>query len=211
MMPYPIQNSMEERQDVLNAYDEISSVYHEETADHPEDPAQARITDRFRDELPPESLVLDAGCGGSPVQVDNAEVIGVDFSKNQLLENDGNDDLVQGDMLSLPFENATFDGITAFFSVIHVPLDDRGILFGEFNRVLKEGGVVLFTEGSSEWCGSNESWLGTGTEMKWEIAGPEKTKRHLSESGFTTLDTVRVRDTLGEEEGEKVFFLARSR
>jgi len=50
-------------------------------------------------------------------------------------------DAVMGDLLALPFDDATFDGAVAAFSVSHV--DDPVLALSEARRVVRDGGVVL--------------------------------------------------------------------
>ncbi len=50
-------------------------------------------------------------------------------------------DAVVGDLLSLPFDDASFDGLVAAFSISHV--DDPARALAEARRVVRDGGVVL--------------------------------------------------------------------
>src|SRR5947207_12077650 len=50
---------------------------------------------------------------------------------------------VRGDIGLLPFDDETFDLVCAFDIIEHVEDDDRA--FGEMTRVLKNGGVLIFS------------------------------------------------------------------
>lgn len=45
---------------------------------------------------------------------------------------------------SLPFDNGTFDGLICIDAVNHLP--DRAKIFGEWSRILKPGGRLVFTD-----------------------------------------------------------------
>jgi len=82
-------------------------------------------------------------------------------------------------MVGLPFRNGSFDAVTAYHSLIHVPREQHQEAVDEFARVLADGGRLLCSEGPDEWSGTNPDWLDTGVEMQWHIAGVEATRDHL--------------------------------
>ena len=201
---------MTDRDAVRRAYDELAETYASRRSSDP--PA---ALDRLVDELPEEARVLDAGCGqGTPVLAaiaDFPEAVGLDFSGEQLrlaAENAPDAALVRGDMTSLPFSTNAFDAVAALHSLIHVPLAEHPTVLAEFARVLSPGGLALLTEGSEEWVGENPDWLGSGVEMRWEIAGLEATREDLDRNGFDVLDVRYRRDELADG-SDKPFLLAR--
>lgn len=171
---------------------------------------------QFLDSLPARARVLDVGCGpGTPV-LDRisavASATGVDFSREQLglaASNVPDASLAQGDMTRLPVRDGVFDGVTAYHSLIHVPLDEHQTVVDEFARVLRPGGRVLLSEGPDEWRGTNPDWLETGVEMQWHIAGADATRAHLQRAGFTVTDEWGVTDTFADDEEHWLFFAAR--
>lgn len=204
--------SVTERDAVRRAYDRLAETYAAERSD---DAGAARL-DRLLASLSPDARVLDAGCGGgTPVLAALAgetRAVGLDFSGEQLRLAAGNAPtvaLVRGDMTSLPFREGSFDAVTALHSLIHVPLDQHRTVLEEFARVLALGGLLLLTEGEEEWVGENPDWLGTGTGMRWEIAGREATCEGLEETGFEVIEEWDRRDELADDDSSKPFFLAR--
>jgi len=101
--------------------------------------------------------VLEIGCGGGQNSIALAKrgavVSGIDFSENQvayakrLAKREGVEvDFHVGDMQDLSrFPDCTFDLVMTAFSLLYVKSLER--TFAEVYRVLKEGGVFVFSEG----------------------------------------------------------------
>jgi len=99
----------------------------------------------------PGERVLDACCGTGDLalaaRAEGASVTGVDFSERMLerARRKAHDiTWVLGDMLELPFEDATFDAATVGFGVRNVEHLGRGL--GELRRVLRPGGRLAILE-----------------------------------------------------------------
>ncbi|MDA8226636.1 MAG: demethylmenaquinone methyltransferase [Desulfitobacterium hafniense] len=105
----------------------------------------------------PGMRVLDVCCGTGQLSMElagavspNGEVTGLDFSENMLevakqnTSNFANRDLVsfiQGDAMSLPFNENSFDGATVGWGLRNLPDLKKGI--SEMARVVKPGGYVV--------------------------------------------------------------------
>ncbi|WP_158735327.1 demethylmenaquinone methyltransferase [Alteribacillus sp. YIM 98480] len=104
---------------------------------------------------------LDVCCGTADWAInlaeavgDNGHVIGLDFSRNMLkvgnqkLRNKqlSNVELIEGNAMSLPFEDNTFDYVTIGFGLRNVP--DYQTVLEEMHRVLKPGGLAVCLETS---------------------------------------------------------------
>jgi SAM-dependent methyltransferase len=186
---------------IRRAYDDIADEYLTRRSD---EPSAARLLCDLGDRLSDDARVLDAGCGaGVPVATRLAaayDVVGVDFSVEQVQRARANVPraaFAQGDMTTLAFADDSFDAVCAFFSLIHVPMDEHPRAVREFHRVLRPGGVALLTVGGDEWTGSNPDWLDTGVEMHWSFPDTETSVRHLREVGFDVLQRWTVEDELG--------------
>lgn len=205
---------MSDRDVVRHGYDEIAETY---AARRDDDGRDVAVLETFLDALPETVRILDAGCGaGTPVLARlraSRTAVGLDVSREQLrlaAEAVAGPPLVQGEMAALPFGADTFDAVTAFHSLIHVPLADHLTVLEEFARVLGPGGRVLLTEGSTRWSGRNDDWLDTGVEMRWDVAGAEATRSHLEAAGFAVVEEWTVADDLADDEdASDPFFSAR--
>lgn len=98
--------------------------------------------------------ILDVGCGtGYNMRLLErfGEVHGVDFASEALdyCRGRGLTRVHQADATRLPFEDASFDLVTAFDVIEHIA-DDRAALT-EFRRVLKPGGQLLIYTPALPW------------------------------------------------------------
>ena len=99
----------------------------------------------------PGDTVLDAACGTGDLAIADrkagaAKVTGLDFSERMLERARRKAPLewVQGDMLALPFDAASFDAATVGFGVRNVA--DLELALRELRRVLRPGGRLAILE-----------------------------------------------------------------
>jgi len=98
-----------------------------------------------------DDRVLDACCGTGDLAIGargrGADVVGLDFSERMLeraARKDPQIEWVQGDVLALPFEDASFDAVTVGFGVRNVEDLEAGVR--ELRRVLRPGGRLGILE-----------------------------------------------------------------
>lgn len=122
--------------------------------------AQERLTDMMieRTRIGPGQRLLDIGCGtGRPAvrlaQTTGCSVTGISVSANQVeqanarAQQEGLSDRVRfqlTDAMELPFEDASFDAVWAFESLLHMP--DRAHVLRHAFRLLRPGGVLVLTD-----------------------------------------------------------------
>jgi demethylmenaquinone methyltransferase / 2-methoxy-6-polyprenyl-1,4-benzoquinol methylase len=100
----------------------------------------------------PGDRVLDACCGTGDLAVaalgaGAGTVVGLDFSERMLERARAKEptiEWVRGDVLALPFEDASFDAVTVGFGVRNVDDLDAGLR--ELRRVLRPGGRLAILE-----------------------------------------------------------------
>jgi ubiquinone/menaquinone biosynthesis C-methylase UbiE len=193
---------------VRNSYDKIAREYDasRDKFDH------RKELKEFAALLPENAKVLDVGCGaGVPVDRFLAEsgfdVTGIDFSENMLGLAETNVPearFFRKDMTRLDFEDNSFDGLVAFYSIIHVPREKHSSLFESFHNILKPEGIMLVCMGPDEWEAVGEY---QGTEMFWSHYTPEKSLQLVKDAGFRIVyDRILIRG------GEKHYWImARNR
>ncbi|WP_242546450.1 class I SAM-dependent methyltransferase [Amycolatopsis sp. MtRt-6] len=104
-------------------------------------------------------------------------------------------------MTALSFPDGSFDAVTAFCSVLHVPREDQGALFARIAGWLRPGGWFLAALGYSEANGAEDGWL--GTQMFFSSHAPAENRRLLAAAGFTL--EVDETATMREPEGPATF------
>ena len=168
--------------------------------------------EEFASSLSENAKILDVGCGaGVPVTKFLVEcgfdVTGVDFSESMLKlarKNVPKAKFIKKDMTKMDFEDDSFDGLTAFYSVFHIPKEKHFFLFKSFHRILKDQGVMMICIGGDEWEGTAEYF---GTEMFWSHYSSEKSLQLVKDAEFQIIwDKHLVRG--GEEQ---YWILARNR
>ncbi len=107
--------------------------------------------------FPPGGRVLEVGCGNGKTAVALARrgyrVTGMDFSQKAIdicRELILDADFVCASVLNIPFENGSFDGISAFHVLEHLTDEELNKASEELYRVMKTGGYLLvksFAEG----------------------------------------------------------------
>jgi ubiquinone/menaquinone biosynthesis C-methylase UbiE/uncharacterized protein YbaR (Trm112 family) len=134
-------------------YDSVAEVYENEVeqAIHQCDFNQRRIDQMVRSlaEKTQKELFLDLGCGTGNVLKFGKKyfkrAIGVDISFNMLKQARQNGlEVIQGDILFLPFKPLLFD-VVSIFSVLH-HIYDYNQVFTQIHRLLKNGGYLY-----SDW------------------------------------------------------------
>jgi ubiquinone/menaquinone biosynthesis C-methylase UbiE len=146
---------------IKDSYDAIADTYAAKYT-NAEDPARLgyirQLIEKLQASGKNEVNVLELGCGaGIPAtkfMLQNAEptfrVTGNDLSTAQLERASSNlagfEDrltLKHGDMLSLSFSDSTFDAVTGFYSIVHLPREEQSQLMQKITKWLKPGGFFL--------------------------------------------------------------------
>lgn len=132
-----------DKENVSVDYDKVSRIYDTSRVAHTEVTKKlARLLHVGRD-----SLILDMGCGTgnytAALQQVVKSVIGIDLSMGMIGQTRAKFPslpLVYGDITSLPFSSATFDGAYAVQVLHHVKKKD--MFLNEAHRVLKKGAYL---------------------------------------------------------------------
>lgn len=129
-------------------YEEYARAY----ATNSRDRAHMRhLHDRFAEYCTAAAAVLDLGSGpgfdGASLAAKGYRVVCLEPARAQLVVAAESaalrGHLVQGDAVQLPFRAATFDGVWACASLLHLPRPAARAALREVNRILAPGGVVF--------------------------------------------------------------------
>jgi ubiquinone/menaquinone biosynthesis C-methylase UbiE len=153
-------------------------------------------------------IVLDIGCGGginiNRMSKNAKKVYGVDYSiesvnlsreVNRQEIYDGKVEILKGNVQDLPFEDNTFDIVTAFETVYFWPNIEKS--FGEVKRVLKPGGIFLI---GMESNGNDNLTMKISEKLiNMTVYNDEEITEFLKNNGYSQI-TVYLRDAKNSEE-----------
>ena len=183
------------------AYDKTAEKYHAHFKDEMSRKEYDRqILDGFSASLPAGATVCDAGCGpsghiGQYLAAKGHTVTGIDISQRCIdIASNYNPQIKFStmDMMATTFEDAAFDAIIAFYSIIYTPRQHVAQLFAEFNRILKVGGklLVVVKKGTEEGLIDNE-WY-EGNPVYFTHFMEDELRAYFADAGFT-LNSLAVR------------------
>ena len=137
--------------DTQMSYDRVAAEYVARIADELEHkPLDRHLLSWFAERVHGLGPVCDVGCGPGHVahylHQRGAAVYGLDLSSEMIVharQRYPEIAFTQGDMRALDVADATFGGIVAFYSLIHIPRDQVVAALREFRRVLQPGGALL--------------------------------------------------------------------
>lgn len=199
---------------VQAAYDTLGPRFGE-WGDKIEGDPWERFLDELTARLPSDARVLDLGCGNGAKVVRLAgrfELVAVDLSEGQLRLARANlpgATLLNADFTQLDLAAGSFDAVTAFYSVMHVPRDEHRALFGRIAGWLRPGG--LFLASLSHVGGEDRTYEWLGVEMFFSGFDAETNRQLVRDAGFELILDELV--WMQEPEGEAAFLwvLARRR
>ena len=139
--------------------------------------------------------ILDVGCGGGANiarllrRAPKGRVTGIDYSPVSVKKSrevnataiaDGRCQVVEGSADALPFEEGSFDLVTAFETVYFWPEIVKS--FAGVRRTLKEGGRFVIVNEDDGLSGNNEKWEKLIDGM--HTYTPDELRTHLTAAGF---------------------------
>ena len=175
----------------------------------------ARWLAQLSEALPTGARVLDLGCGAGVPHTANLtrrfRVVGVDISREQLrlaARWVPDAQFILADMCSLHFPPASFDAVTAIYSVIHVPRGEQPVLLRSVHRWLKPSGRAFLVLGAGDTpIGFEPDWF--GVPMLWSHYDAETSRKMLEDAGFQVISSALEADPL-DPKGRHLFALCRA-
>lgn len=145
--------------------------------------------------------VLDVGCGSGrfsiPIYKKGINVVALEYDKTPLLKLKGKEEAIPillGDGKKLPFRNQSFDCITCIQAVDYID-NEKNFFFKECNRVLKDGGLLIFTSANKDSYKRVVTGLLTGVNYPQHsftnhndqrpFTNSKNLRQKLNNSGFT--------------------------
>ena len=188
---------MDFKKTVREGYNAMADRY---LAERQRDSGDVRLLSELIERLPANAKVLDAGCGaGIPISLmlsERFKVTGVDLSEAQIelaKRNVPHATFICEDMTQLDFPDSTFDGITSYYAIIHIPREEHQALLANFHRMLKPGGLALLCLGAEHLIDDIEEDF-YGARMYWSHYDRETYLGLLKELGFQVIWSRLVAD-----------------
>jgi SAM-dependent methyltransferase len=172
---------------VERGYDQIAREY---LAWRREEPLlfRAELQD-LANRLPEDAAVLDAGCGaGVPITLwlsERFQVTGIDISTQQLALariNAPRTAFLRQDLTALDVPPQSFDAITCFYSLIHVPREHHARVLSSFHRALKPNGLLLLITGNADLPNDVDNFF--GAKMYWSHFDRATSLQMVRDAGF---------------------------
>lgn len=91
--------------------------------------------------VPKDSTILDIGCGEGVIV---GELKDLGFGRVAGLDsNYSSDHVMQGDILSMPFEDRHFDVVLLLDVIEHIPIELQAQALREVSRIVKDNGILI--------------------------------------------------------------------
>ncbi len=179
--------------EVRDSYDSVALDYIDHVAGELEHkPFDRAYLDRMAAELAGKGAVVELGCGpghvGRYLHDRGVEISGLDLSPGMIDEarklNPGMQ-FVVGDMLALPYADASLAAVVAFYSIIHFDSAQLDQSIREFRRVLRPGGLaaVAFHVGGETL--HRDEWWGHAISIDFHLLDPADVTRRAILMGLT--------------------------
>lgn len=162
----------------------------------------------------PNPVILNVGCGDGRdnihIEKNGGKAIGIDLSEGMLEEARKlypQGDFCKMDMRNLLFEDESFEGIWASGSIYHVPKAELGKVLHEFQRVLKDDGVLSlnFKLGKGEGMESDPKSFG-GSPRYFAHYTEQEMKNLVQDLGFSEIESCRYPEEAFNDKIQQMWF-----
>ncbi len=178
---------------VRASYDRVAEEYAARIAGElAQKPLDRALLGCFVEQVGELGIIADIGCGPGHVAAYlhglGAQVIGIDLSPEMVAIAQSRLPAIpfeQGSMLSLAAPDASWGGIAAMYSIIHLPPQARPRALREFYRVLRPGGLLLLAFHLGDEQRHLDEWWGQEVSLDVWFLQPHEIESSLRDAGFT--------------------------
>lgn len=162
-------------------------------------PFDRNLLERFSALLPENGLVYDFGCGSGQTTKyihdrGRQKVIGLDFSENAIRlaqQHFPEIEFQVDDMLASRMASGSADGILAFYAIVHFTEVEVEQALKEWLRLLKPGGLGLFSFHTGEGFLAVTDFLGVqGANATWHYLDMDRALEIAGQAGFDVIEAM---------------------
>jgi len=205
--------------DTQIGYDRVAEQYAERfTHELDYKPFDRHLLAMFAEIVKGRGRACDIGCG--PGQIarylhdQGADAMGVDLSPKmveQARQLNPEQRFEQADMRTLPFTDGELAGITAFYSVIHIPRSDVTSVLKEFRRVLQPDGWLLVTFHIGDEVRHFDEFFEKPVSLDFTFFQVAEMKGYLEAAGFLLKITTERAPYAEEHQSQRGYLLAQNK
>lgn len=178
--------------DTQTSYDQVADEYVRRIFDELQHkPLDRQLLDRFAASVRGVGSACDLGCGPGHVarylHERGVQVCGVDLSAEMVERARRLTPAIefwQDDMMALDTPDETWAGITAFYSLIHIPRANLARTLRELRRVLRPGGVLLLSFHIGDEAIHLDDWWGQKVSVDFFFFRSAEMAGYLTSTGF---------------------------
>jgi ubiquinone/menaquinone biosynthesis C-methylase UbiE len=181
-----------------SSYDRVAGRYAAEFGDElAHKPFDRKMLDWLIERAPPSAPACDLGCGPGQIAAylheRGASTCGIDLSAEMVAcarRCHPGIPFEQGNMLALEVADASFAGIAAFYSIVHIPPALIRQALAEMRRVLTNGGVLLLAFHVGDQVIHKDDWWGEPVSLDFLFHQTAEIKDSLAAAGFELLEAI---------------------
>ena len=178
------------------SYDRVAPTYAARIADELRGkPLDRLMLSRIAADTRGTGPIGDVGCGPGHVArfllEAGADVFASDISAGMLTEAlriAPDAPRTAADMRQLPFADQSLAGVCALYSIIHILPDDRPLVFREFHRALRVGGVALVAFHVGDEVRHLDDWWGIPVSVDFRFLRTAVIADEMRAAGFAIED-----------------------
>jgi SAM-dependent methyltransferase len=179
--------------DIRSSYDSAATAYAEHLFHElDQKPLDRHLLNRFAEIVVGRGIVADLGCGPGHVAKylndHGVSVSGIDLSSEMIRCATRLCPDIQfrvGDIRALDIRDGHFEGIVAFYSIVHfAPTELEGI-FNEWRRILVRGGPLLIAFHVGDHSTHLDELFGRPVSLDFQFHQPSAVTSSLRAAGFT--------------------------